>query len=89
MRPLCGRVLIQVDPEAEKEIVKDGIVLPQIAKDPPVVGRVAAIADNTMEVKIGDKVLFPKFGGVEVKIGGKTYMMFKECELLAVLDGKA
>ena len=88
MRPIYGRVLIAVDPEAEKEVLKDGIVIPQMAKEAPSVGRVSAIADNVLEVKIGDRVLFPKFGGIEVKIGDKKYVMFKESEILGVLDKK-
>jgi len=93
IKPLGDRVLIkQIDSE---EVTKGGIVLPDTAKEKPQEGEVLAVGpgkmlDNgqraPMEVKVGDRVLFAKYAGSEIKQGGEEYMILNsERDILAVL----
>ncbi|MCL1975054.1 MAG: co-chaperone GroES [Firmicutes bacterium] len=93
IKPLGDRVLIkQIDSE---EITKGGIVLPDTAKEKPQEGEVLAIGpgkllDNgeraPMEVKVGDRVLFAKYAGSEIKQGGEDYMILNsERDILAII----
>jgi chaperonin GroES len=91
IRPLNDRILIQRI-EAEQKTA-GGILIPDNAKEKPAEGKVVAVGngrileDGTrklLEVKSGDKVLFGKWGGTEVKIDGQEYLLMKEEEILAV-----
>ena len=93
IKPLGDRVLIkQIDSE---EVTKGGIVLPDTAKEKPQEGEVLAVGpgkllDNgeraPMEVKVGDRVLFAKYAGSEIKQGGEEYMILNsERDILAVI----
>ncbi len=91
LKPLADRVVIKVIEEEEK--TPGGIVLPDTAKDKPQVGEVIAVGpgrtlDNGQkvepEVKKGDKVIFSRYGGTEVKIDGEEYLIMRESDILAV-----
>lgn len=93
VKPLQDRVLIKRVEEETKTI--GGIIIPDNHKEKPAQGEVVAIGtgyrlqDGTvkaLDVKKGDKVLFGKYSGTEVKVGGETYLVMKEDELLCVLQ---
>ena len=91
--PLGDRVVIQV---LEGELTtKSGIVLPDTAKEKPQEGEVVAVGtgkvlDNgqraSMDVKAGDKIIFSKYAGTEVKIDGKEYLIVSERDSLAIVE---
>lgn len=93
VRPLGDRILVQrVEPETK---TKSGIFLPESAKDKPQQAKVVAVGDGRLldngkrapfQVKAGDTVLLGKWGGSEVKIDDKEYVVLSEDEVLAVLD---
>ncbi len=91
IRPLGARVL--VEPIETKEQVKGGIYIPDTAKEKPTEGKVIAIGkkrdedgkDIPFDVKVGDTVLMPKYGGTEVKIDDKAYQIVREDDLLGVI----
>lgn len=93
IKPLADRVVIKVLESEEK--TKSGIVLPDTAKEKPQMGKVVAIGpgkilDNGQrvapEVKVGDKALFAKYAGTEVKLDDEEYMVLKESDLLAIVN---
>lgn len=92
LKPLADRVVVKVVEQEEK--TKGGIVLPDTAKEKPQQAEVIAVGpgkllDNgeraPMEVKVGDKVVFAKYGGTEVKVDGEEYLILRESDILAVL----
>lgn len=91
IRPLGERVLIE--PAEVKEQLKGGIYIPDTAKEKPMEGIVIAVGTKrdkdgkeiAFDVKVGDRVLLPKYGGTEVKIEDKTYQLVREEDLLGVL----
>lgn len=91
IKPLGARVL--VEPIEEKEEIKGGIFIPDTAKEKPQEGKVVAVGKKldkdgkeiAFDVKAGDTVLMPKYGGTEVKLGDKTYQIVREEDLLGVL----
>lgn len=92
IKPLGERVVLKVLESEEK--TKSGIVLPDTAKEKPQMGKVLAVGpgkllDNgqkvPLEVKVGDKVLFAKYAGTEVKLDGEEYMVLKESDILAIM----
>ena len=92
LKPLADRVVVK-KLEAEDK-TSGGIVLPDTAKEKPQQGEVLAIGPGrqdekgtrmSMEVKVGDKVLFAKYSGTEVKIDGVEYLILAERDLLAVI----
>ena len=94
IRPLGDRVLVrQLEGE---EITKSGIVLPDSAKEKPQEGEVIAIGSGkwidgkltNLEVKVGDKILFSKYGGDEIKVDGVEYKILKEEDILAIIEKK-
>jgi len=93
IRPLGDRVVIK-RVEAE-ETTKSGIVLPGAAKEKPQVAEVIAVGPGAlvdgkevkMELKVGDKVLFSKYAGNEVKIEGEEVTILKQDDILAVVEG--
>ena len=93
IRPLRDRVL--VEPVEEVESVKGGIIIPDSAKEKPQEGVVIAVGKGKtdksgklvpMEVKKGDKVLMPKYGGSEVKINDKEYKIISEEDIVAIIE---
>jgi chaperonin GroES len=91
IRPLGDRVL--VEPLDVKEVNKGGIIIPDSAKEKPMEGKVIAIGKKRdddgkeipFDVKVGDKVLLPKYGGTEIKIDDKTFQLVREEDLLGVI----
>lgn len=92
IRPLGDRVIVKALPQEEK--TKGGVILPDTAKEKPQQGEVVAVgpgritdkgAKVDMEVKVGDKVLYGKYSGTEVKLDGEEYLIIKESEVLAIL----
>ena len=92
VRPLHDRLLVRRI--EEKETAKGGIIIPDTAKEKPQEGEVLAVGngkilDNgtkvALDVKVGDKILFGKYTGTEVKIDGKEVLILREDEVLAVL----
>lgn len=93
LRPLGERVIVKALPQEEK--TKGGIILPETAKEKPMQGEVVAVGNGKvtddgktmpMHVKVGDKVLYGKYSGTEVKLEGEEYLIIKESEIFAVLD---
>ena len=92
LKPLGERVVVKASPAEVK--TKSGIVLPDSAKERPQEGTVVAVGtgrilDNgqkvALEVKIGDKVIYSKYGGTEIKIDGEEYIILAERDILAIL----
>ncbi len=92
IRPVADRVVVK--PSAKEEISKGGIIIPDTAKEKPQEGIVIAVGsgklqDNgersPMELKVGDKVLFAKYGGTEFKFEGDDLLVLRESDILAVL----
>ena len=92
IKPLADRVVIKPSPAEEK--TKGGIILPDTAKEKPVVGEVVAAgpgrrADDgklvAMELKVGDKVLYGKYSGTEVTLDGQEYLIMRESDIFAIV----
>lgn len=92
IRPLHDRVLIKRLNEEEK--TKGGIIIPDSAKEKPQEGKVIAVGKGRiddgkvipLDVKAGDRILFSKYSGNEVKIEGEEHLILKEDEILGVLE---
>lgn len=87
IKPLADRVLIE--PLAAEQKTASGIIIPDTAKEKPQRGKVIAVGkgtkDETMELKVGDEVLYGKYAGTELSIGGKDYLMMRQSDVLAVI----
>ena len=95
-RPLHDRVVVRRVEEDAK--TAGGIIIPDTAKEKPMQGEVIAVGPGArdeagklvpLEVKAGDRVLFGKWSGTEVKINGEDLLIMKESDILGVLEGKA
>ena len=93
LKPLGDRIVVKVLSQEEK--TNGGIVLPDTAKEKPQEGEVKAVGtgrvlDNgqklPLDVKVGDRVLFSKYGGTEVKVDGDEFLILSERDVLAVID---
>lgn len=86
-KPLADRVVVQ--PEAAETKTASGIYIPDSAKEKPQHGTVVAVGNGTkkheMTVKEGDKVLYGKFSGTELKLDGNDYLIMREDEILGIL----
>ena len=87
IRPLADIVLIE--PKEAETKTASGIYIPDTAKEKPQQGVVLAAGpgkkDEPMEVKVGDNVLYGKYAGTEVTVDGKTYLIVKQSDILAIL----
>jgi chaperonin GroES len=92
VRPLHDRLLVRRI--EEKESVKGGIIIPDTAKEKPQEGEVVAVGNGkvlengtkiALDVKKGDKILFGKYSGTDIKIDGQEYLILREDEVLAVV----
>jgi len=92
IKPLGDRVLVK--PLEEDEVQKGGIIIPDTAKEKPQEGEVIAVGTGKRDddgklipfnVKKGDRVLMPKYGGTEVKIGDKDYQIVREDDILGII----
>ena len=93
VRPLADRLLIQRIEETQK--TKGGIIIPDSAQERPLEGKVIAVGAGKrteggelikLDVKVGDRVLFGKYSGTEIKVNGADHMILREDEVLGVLD---
>jgi chaperonin GroES len=92
VRPLHDRLVVRRI--EEKEQVKGGIIIPDSAKEKPQEGKVVAVGNGkvlddgkrqAMDVKVGDKILFGKYSGTDIKIDGEEMLILREDEVLAIL----
>ncbi len=93
VRPLHDRIIVQRLEEEEK--TKGGIIIPDTATEKPIEGKIIAVGAGKinkdgkkvpLEVKKGDRVLYAKYGGTEVKIDGEEYLIMKEDDILAIIE---
>ena len=93
IRPLNDRVLVQRVEEETK--TKGGIIIPDTAKEKPAEGKIVAAGNGRLgddgkriplEVKKGDRVLFSKYGGTEVKVEGEEYLIMREDDILGIIE---
>ena len=93
IRPLGNRVV--VEPSEQEQLTPSGIVLPETAKEKPQRGKVLAVgpgsrlesgARQALDVQVGDSVLFAKYGGTEIKDKGRTLLILREDDILAVVS---
>jgi chaperonin GroES len=93
LRPLQDRILVQRVEEENK--TKGGIIIPDTAKEKPAEGKIVAVgkgkvADDgqriALEVKVGDRVLFGKYSGTEVKVEGEEYLIMREDDVLGIIE---
>ena len=85
IKPLGERVLIKQT--EQEEVTKRGIVLPGTAsKEKPIIGEVLAVGSKIEEVKVGDKVIFEKYSGTEVKDGEESYLILEKDNVLAIVE---
>lgn len=93
IKPLADRVLVR--PLEEKEMKKGGIIIPDSAKERPQEGEVVAVGPGKtsdegktvpMNVKKGDKVIFGKYSGTEIKLNGEDLLLMREDDILGILD---
>jgi chaperonin GroES len=95
IRPLHDRVIVKR--LEEERVSAGGIVIPDSAAEKPVQGKVIAVGKGkiledgkvrALDVKVGDKILFGKYSGTEVKVDGEDLLVMREEDLLAVIEGK-
>jgi chaperonin GroES len=93
LKPLADRLV--VEPTEQEEVTASGIYVPETAKEKPQEGKVIAVGPGRkddegkripMDVAKGDKVLYAKYGGTEVKLEDKKYLILKETDILAILE---
>jgi chaperonin GroES len=96
VRPLHDRIVIRRI--EEKETVKGGIIIPDSAKEKPQEGEVIAVGHGkktdkgeviALDVKVGDRILFGKYSGTEIKLDNQEYLIIREDEVLGVIEGAA
>ena len=94
IRPLHDRIL--VERLEEQETVRGGIIIPDTAKEKPQEGKVIAVGTGKvtddgkrlgLDVKVGDKILFGKYSGSEIKIDGEEHLIMREEDILGVVEG--
>jgi chaperonin GroES len=93
LRPLQDRILVQR--VEEETTTKGGIIIPDTAKEKPAEGKVKAVGNGkvgddgkrvALEIKVGDRILFGKYSGTEVKIDGEEYLIMREDDVLGVIE---
>jgi chaperonin GroES len=92
LKPLGDRVIVK--PKAPEEKTKGGIILPDTAQEKPMEGEIVAVGNGktddagkkvAMELKVGDKVLYGKYSGTEVKVNDDEYLIMREGDVYAVI----
>jgi chaperonin GroES len=95
IRPLHDRILVKR--LEEERTTKGGIIIPDTATEKPVQGKVVAVGNGKiledgkvrpLDIKVGDKILFGKYGGQEVKVEGEELLVMREEDVMAVIEGK-
>jgi chaperonin GroES len=94
IRPLQDRIIVKR--VAEEEKTKGGIIIPDTAKEKPLEGKVIAVGNGRvledgkirpLDIKAGDRVLFGKYAGTEVKIDGEDHLILKEDDVVGIVEG--
>jgi chaperonin GroES len=94
IRPLQDRVIVKRIAEEEK--TKGGIIIPDSAKEKPQEGKIVAVGKGKMnddgklippQVKVGDRILFGKYSGSEIKLNGEEHLIMREEDILGVIEG--
>ena len=94
LKPLGGRVI--VEPIEQEEMTAGGIILPETAKEKPQEGKILAAGPGdrdedgkriAMDVSVGDRVLYAKYSGTEIKLDGKKVLILRESDILAIVEG--
>ncbi|MGC4000812.1 MAG: co-chaperone GroES [Anaeromyxobacter sp.] len=94
IRPLQDRIIVKRVQEEEK--TKGGIIIPDTAKEKPIEGKVIAVGNGKvqedgkvrpLDVKAGDRILFSKYAGTEIKIDGEEHLIMREDDILGVIEG--
>ncbi len=92
MKPLADRVIVKPAPAEEK--TKGGLIVPDTAKEKPVIGEVIAVGPGKVtddgkkiapEIKVGDKILYGKYSGTEVTVEGEEYLIMREDDIFAIV----
>ncbi len=95
IKPLSDRVVVQT--KTAEEVSRGGIILPDTAKEKPQEGEVIAVGPGKLldsgktapvDVKVGDRVIYSKYGGTDVKVEGEEYVILRQDDILAVVNGK-
>ena len=95
-RPLHDRVVVKR--VAEEEKTKGGIIIPDTAKEKPMEGEIVSVGPGArdesgklvpLDVKSGDRILFGKWSGTEIKLDGTEYLIMKESDIMGILEGSA
>ena len=95
IRPLQDRVIVKR--VAEEEKTKGGIIIPDTAKEKPIEGKVIAVGNGKvledgkvrpLDVKAGDRILFTKYAGTEIKLDGEEHLIIREEDILGVVEGR-
>ncbi len=92
LKPLGDKVVIKV--EEDTQTTKSGIILPDAAKEKPVMGKVIAVGSGevidgkkvALDVKEGDKVIYSKYAGSEVKLEGEEFLILRQHDILAIVE---
>lgn len=93
LKPLGDRLLVK--PIEQEERTASGIILPETAKEKPQEGEVLAVGPGArkddgsrveMDVKVGDRVLYAKYAGTEIKMNGQKYLILRESDILAIIE---
>lgn len=94
IKPLEDRVVVR--PLEAEQVTASGLIIPDTAKEKPQEGEVIAVGEGRfddkggripMDVKVGDKVVFSKYGGTELKYGAQEYLVLSQRDILAVIEG--
>jgi chaperonin GroES len=94
IRPLYDRIVVKRI--EEQETARHGIIIPDSAKEKPHEGEVIAVGNGkrledgtlvALDVKVGDRILFGKYSGSDIKLDGEEFMIFREDDVLGILDG--
>ena len=94
IKPLEDRVVVR--PLAAEQVTASGLIIPDTAKEKPQEGEVVAVGEGRfddkgaripMDVKVGDKVVFSKYGGTELKYGSEEYLVLSQRDVLAIIEG--
>jgi chaperonin GroES len=95
IRPLQDRIIVKRVQEEEK--TKGGIIIPDTAKEKPIEGKVIAVGNGKvqedgkvrpLDVKAGDRILFTKYAGTEIKLDGEEHLLIREEDILGVVEGR-
>ena len=93
LKPLGDRIVVKAAPHEEK--TKGGIIIPDAAKEKPQEGKVVAVGDgkvlengtkSPLTVKVGDKILFGKYSGTEIKVDGEEHLILREDDVLGIVE---